>query len=184
MSFTKNKLYCVLVILFCLVPLYTTGCFNTSSEKGKPHIIIEGSGVAEEIQVSLLELKNMHEEIVEDRYFSLNTYGTEEYFHFKGVWVWGLLQEKVSLRAQAAKVSFIAEDGYTVEYTLEEVRRADYIDENDITKEYKMILAWEENSMEYDSGEGSPFRLVVGQKEPGDVNKPLWVRNVYKILIE
>jgi hypothetical protein len=184
MSLIRKLIFCELIALFCFVPLLATGCFNSSSEKGSPHIIIEGSGVAEEIQVSLLELKNMHEEIVEDHYFSINTYGTEEYFHFKGVWVWGLLQDKASLRSQAVKVSFIAEDGYTVAYTLEEVRRDDYIDEKDSAKQYKMILAWEENSLEYDPGEGSPFRLVVGQKEPGDVNKPLWVRNVHKILVE
>jgi DMSO/TMAO reductase YedYZ molybdopterin-dependent catalytic subunit len=181
---TRKQLLYVL-LLVCLVSFYMAGCVNSvSDENNNPHITIEGSGVKNEILITLEELKNMHDEIIEENYFSLNTYGTEEDFHFKGVWVWGLLQKKASLQEEATIVSFIAEDGYTVQYTLEDVRRDNYINEKDPAKKYKIILAWEENNTEYDPKEGSPFRLVVGQKEPGDINKPFWVRNVIKIKID
>ena len=49
---------------------------------------------------------------------------------------------------------------------------------------YEMILAWEEDGVEYNPEIGNPFRLVVGQKEPGDVNKPYWVLNVKIIRID
>ena len=47
-----------------------------------------------------------------------------------------------------------------------------------------MILAWEENGREYDLKKGNPFRLVVGQRKPGDVNKPYWVNYVRTIRID
>ncbi len=51
-------------------------------------------------------------------------------------------------------------------------------------KKYKMILAWEEEHEPYDLDEGSPIRLVNGQTEPGDVNKPRWVSRIEKIVVE
>lgn len=69
-------------------------------------------------------------------------------------------------------------------FTLEQVKKQDYIDEQNEDMLYPMIIAWEENNVEYDDSEGSPFKLVVGQKEAGDVNKPQWVSNISKIIIE
>jgi hypothetical protein len=173
------------LILLLVALLAIAGC---AGEKADPAadscITIEGSGVESAVQLTLGDLQKMTDALVEDDYFSINTYGTEEYFHFKGVWVWAVLEQKVALKEGAATASFIAEDGYTVTYTLEEVQRDDYIDQQDPEKKYKMILAWEENHQPYDASGGSPFRLVNGQKEPGDVNKPLWVRQVVKIIIE
>ena len=53
-----------------------------------------------------------------------------------------------------------------------------------IPKQSKMILAWEENGREYDPEKGNPFQLVVGQREPGEANRPYWVRNVMIIRID
>jgi DMSO/TMAO reductase YedYZ molybdopterin-dependent catalytic subunit len=145
-------------------------------------LLIQGSGVEEPVRLSLEELKAMEEGLVEDDYFSINSYGTEQYFHFRGIWVWHLLQEKVKLKEGASKVTFIAGDGYQVEYTLEEVQREDYIDQRNPAAKYKMILAWEEDGWENSARE--PFRLVVGQREPGEANKPYWVRNVRIIRID
>ena len=54
-----------------------------------------------------------------------------------------------------------------MEYTLADVQRDDYVDEQNPGVKHKMILAWEEDGIEYDSQQGNPFRLVVGQKETG-----------------
>lgn len=175
-----------LLILLCLTFVFSAGCATVTPEAdiGAPYVLIEGPGVESQVCLTLDELKSMTGDLVEADYFSVNTYGTEEYFHFKGVWVWAILEQKVLLKAEAESVSFIAEDGYTVTYTLEEVRRDDYMDQQNPETKYKMILAWEENHEAYDPAEGNPFRLVNGQKEPGDVNKPLWVRQVQKIVVE
>ena len=47
-----------------------------------------------------------------------------------------------------------------------------------------MIIAWEENGIEYDVAYGPPYKLIVGQKEAGDVNKPQWVSNIDRIIVE
>ncbi len=145
-------------------------------------LVIQGGGVKGKVLLSLDELKAMEEGLVEADYFSINSYGTEQYFYFQGVWVWHILKEKVILKEGASKVSFIAGDGYNVEYTLEEVKREDYLDQRNPTMKYKMILAWEEDGWENSIRE--PLRLVVGQREPGEANKPYWVRNVRIIRID
>jgi DMSO/TMAO reductase YedYZ molybdopterin-dependent catalytic subunit len=174
------------ILVSLLLLLLAGACLSKQqAPKGvdKAFVAIEGPGVTAEVRLSLADLKGMAEALVEDEYFSINTYGTREYFRFKGVWAWAVLQ-KASLKGDVSKVSFIAEDGYTAEYTLAEVQREDYIDEQNPAARYKMILAWEENGKEYDSAQGNPFRLVIGQKAAGDVNKPSWVRNVKTIRVE
>lgn len=165
--------------------LAVAGCAGgKSAPADAATITIEGPGVEEAVELTLGDLKEMPDALVEDDYFSVNTYGTEEYFHFKGVWAWAVLEEKAALKEGAATATFVAEDGYSVAYTLEEVRREDYLDQQDPQKRYKMILAWEENHEPYDTAQGNPFRLVNGQREPGDVNKPLWVSCIEKIIVE
>lgn len=172
------------LVLLLIAALVLAGCAGKKEAAADSFITIEGDGVEEAVELSLGDLQKMTDALVEDDYFSINTYGTEEYFHFKGVWVWAVLEQKADLKADAASVSFVAEDGYTATYTLEEVQRDDYIDQQDPAKKYKMILAWEENHEPYDPSTGSPIRLVNGQREVGDVNKPLWVSRIEKIVVE
>jgi len=147
-------------------------------------LTIEGSGVKEKMQFSLSYIKKMTSGYVEDDFFSLNNWGTKEYFSFKGVSLWYLLNEKAGLGENTRMVIITAEDGYEVSYTLEEVKRQDYINEENPEQKYPMIIAWEENGKAYDPAEGYPFRFVVGQKEPGDINKQYWVMNVKTIKVE
>jgi len=180
--FYKDKPVYITLLLILLAVVLVPGCGGKEIPAGT--VLIEGDGVEEKATFTLEELKAMEDGLVEADYFSLNSYGTKDYFHFKGVWVWHLLQEKVSLKDNASKVSFIAEDGYQAEFTLDEVKRDDYIDQQNPETKYKMILAWEENGREYNLAEGNPFQLVIGQREPGDVNKPYWVRYVKTIRID
>ena len=176
-----RKIFASLLFLgFCL---WGIGC-STAEEHPPGVVIIEGDGVESAVSFTLEELKALEDGLVEADYFALNSYGTKGNFHFKGVWVWHLIDEMVNLRDDAALVSFIGQDDYRVEYTLEEVKKEDYIDEGDPTTKHKMILAWEEDGLEYDPSRGNPFQLVVGQREPGDVNRPYWVRNLKTIHID
>ncbi len=178
----KNKLITgiLLISIMCIVAV---GC---TAQKKIPvgTIVIEGNAVESKAFFTLEELKSMENGLREADYFSLNSYGTKKYFHFKGVSLGYLLKGKVNLKDHASKVTFTAEDGYTVEYTLEDVLKEDYIDEQNPEVKYEMILAWEEDGREYNLEIGNPFRLVVGQKKPGDINKPHWVLNVKTIRID
>ena len=172
----------LLLLLICIL----VGCGGGPSqdEVAAGTVVIKGEAVEGKAFLTLEELKSMEEGLVEADYFCINSYGTKQCFHFKGIWVGHILQEKVNLKDQVSKVTFIAEDGYKVEYSLADVQKDDYIDEQNPETKYKMILAWEEDGREYDLQKGNPFRLVIGQKEPGDVNKPYWVSNVQTIIID
>ncbi len=186
-NFSRPAKTLVLLLLALLSVMFLAGCRGGQADStgaGDGFLVIRGDAVNGETRLSMDEIKSMEDGLVEDNYFSVNTYGTKEYTHFKGVWLWHLLKEKASLKDHASKVSIIAEDGYKVEYTLEEIKRDDYIDEQNPGAKYKMILAWEEDGRECDTAEGNPLKLVVGQKEPGDVNKPFWARNVKTIRID
>ncbi len=178
----KNKLIfnILSVLIICII---VAGC---TSQKETPvgTVVVEGDAVEGRVLFTLGELKSMEKGLREADYFSLNSYGTKKYFRFKGISLGYLLEDEVALKDHASNVSFIAEDGYMVEYTPEDVLRKDYIDEQNPKAKYEMILAWEEDGVEYNPEIGNPFRLVVGQKEPGDVNKPYWVLNVKTICID
>jgi DMSO/TMAO reductase YedYZ molybdopterin-dependent catalytic subunit len=173
----------VLLMSFLLLCILVTGC-GAAGEAPAGTVVIEGEAVEARASFTLDELKAMEEGLVEADYFAINTYGTREHFHFKGVGVWHLLKETVTLQDTASKVTFTGEDGYTVQFTLEEVQKEDYLDEENPGVELKMILAWEVDGEELSPDQGNPLQLVVGQREPGDVNKPYWVRNVKTIRID
>ncbi|MBN2221732.1 MAG: molybdopterin-dependent oxidoreductase, partial [Vallitaleaceae bacterium] len=122
--------------------------------------------------------------IFEADYFSLNSFGTKGYTHFKGVNLWRLLKEKAAISEDAVSVTIIATDGYQISFSLEQIQRQDYMDEQNPDNLYPIIISWEENGIEYDPSEGAPFKLAVGQKEAGDVNKPQWVSQIDRILVD
>lgn len=139
--------------------------------------------VTNEQKLSLKDLKSMNDIIFEADFYSLNSYGTRGYTHFKGVKLWDLLETKALIKPEASKITITAEDGYSMEFTIDQVKM-EYIDETNPDMKYPMIIAWEEKGEEYSTDEGAPYKLVVGQKEPGDVNKPQWVSNIDVIIIE
>lgn len=146
-------------------------------------IKIEGK-VGNKAAFTLDELKAMTDLIFEGNYYSLNSFGTTKHNIFKGVNLWNLLEQKAQILPEAATVSIIATDGYKMEFTVDEVKKQDYIDETNPEAKFPMIIAWEQDGEEYSTDEGPPFKLIVGQKEPGDVNKPQWVSNIAKIIVD
>lgn len=157
---------------------------NKQDENIEQGVALKIQGLIEnEISFNLNELKEMNDLIFEADFYSLNSFGTTGYTHFKGVNLWKLL-EVSEISHEAAAITVIAQDGYKMTFTVEQVKKQDYIDETNPDVKYPMIIAWEEKGVEYDPEEGSPFKLVVGQKEAGDVNKPNWVSNIDRIVIE
>lgn len=151
-------------------------------EEVKNAIKIKGN-VGKESSFTLAELKNMTDIIFEDDFYSLNNFGTTNHTLFKGVNLWKLLH-KADISSSATKVKIIATDGYEVEFTIAQVKRQDYIDESNLDKAFPMIIAWEEKGKEFDSSDAPPYKLIVGQSEPGDVNKPQWVSKIDRIIVE
>ncbi|MEG1930338.1 MAG: molybdopterin-dependent oxidoreductase [Anaerovorax sp.] len=156
---------------------------KAANEKKGPALTVNGTGVNATATFTLAELKKLKEGAYSAEYFALNNYGTKAYFSFTGVKV-GTLLQAAGVKSNASKVTFIAEDGYKQSMPLEAALREDYIDEQDAEKQYPVIIAWNENGEEYRASDGLPFRMVIGQKAPGDINKPQWVSNVKEITVE
>lgn len=154
-----------------------------STEKEGHTLKIEGK-VQNNVTFTLDELKEMSDIIYESSYYSLNNFGTTRHDTFKGVNLWGLLNQKAQIQSDASKVTILAVDGYSMEFTVDQVKKQDYIDETNPDAKFPMIIAWEENGVEYSSDDGPPFKLIVGQTEAGDTNKPQWVSNIDKIIVE
>ncbi len=154
-----------------------------SAAKSGSALTIEGPGVKNAMSFTVSDLKGMSQGLVSDSYFSLGRGAVEEYTDFKGVSLWYLLN-KAGLQSNASKVIVKGDDGYTKVFTLNEVKKDDYISQNDPSKRYKMIIAFSEDGKEYDSAEGNPFRLAVGQVGEMDFNKLKWVRYVKTIRVE
>ncbi len=155
-----------------------------AEEQTSEENVLKIQGLAEnELSLSLDELKAMNDIIFEADFYSLNNFGTTGYTHFKGVRLWDLLESKALIKPEASKISITAQDGYSMDFTLEQVKM-EYMDETNPDNKYPMIIAWEENGQEYSTDEGAPYKLVVGQKEAGDINKPQWVSNIDIVIIE
>ena len=131
----RDKAFCILIMLLLLC-ISGYGC-GSRGEVAAGTVIIEGDAVKGKVFFTLAELKSMDDGLVEADYFSLNSYGTGQYFHFHGIGIGYLLQEKVGFKDFASKVVFTADDGYTVEYALADVLREDYIDEQNPKAKYR-----------------------------------------------
>lgn len=157
------------------IPVTETPALNTLKISGK---------VDFEMIATLDELKSLDDIIVEEVFYSKNSFGTTEQTNFKGVNLWYLLKNYAGIDAEASSVTIIAIDGYKMKFTIEQVMKQDYINESEPDKQLPMIIAWEENGTEYNSEDGPPYQLVVGQVAAGDFNKFQWVRNIESIIVD
>lgn len=144
--------------------------------------LIKADGTS--IYISLIELKGKSDLQFSGRFYWLNSFGSTGHTEFKGVKLWSLLENMGIADTSSSSVKVIATDGYSIDFNASQIKRMDYIDETNQDIKLPVIIAWEENGEQYDPSEGAPFKLVIGQKEPGDVNKPQWVSNIEKIIVE
>lgn len=153
------------------------------ADERKNILKVEGK-VNTELSLSLADLQSFTDIGFSGTFYSLNSFGTTDHTDFKGVNLWLLLKNKAGISDSATSVKIIALDGYEVEFSISQVKRSDYIDETNQDIKLPVIIAWQENGVDYSINEGPPYKLVIGQKEPGDVNKPQWVSNIDKIIVE
>lgn len=147
-----------------------------------PYIDVESGG-----EVLYLSLENMKSESMwafSADYYWLNSFGSTGHTNFRGIKLWSALTDLGVVSDNSQSIKVIASDGYSMQFTAEQIRKADYIDETDNSVKLPVIIAWEEDGKAYSGSDGAPFKLIIGQTEPGDVNKPQWVSKIQKIIIE
>lgn len=150
-----------------------------STEKS---ILIKGSGVSEEIKVTLSQLQDMKSQVEEYIYFSRGKEPKTAYNTYKGVRLFDLIS-LAGLEEEAQKVFVVGTDGYTAAFSLSDVR-AMLMDETDTSKSLPMLIAFAEDGKTLDYASGYSFRLIMGQKCEGDYNRQYWVRDVCSIVVK
>ena len=169
-----------ILVLICILPcIFLAACGNAESQQ---YLSISGAGISGEVSFTVDELKSLPGTF-EGEFFALNNYGTKAYYRFEGIRLASLLGAALIL-PEASRLRIIAGDGYECEMSITDAIREDYIDEQNPGARYPVIIAWKENGEEYDPSDGLPFRLVIGQRQAGDINKPNWVSNVAMIVVE
>ncbi len=159
-------------------------------------LTIKGDGIKSQTSLKVTELEEMLDYITKANYYVLNKAGTGEGVEYKGISLYDLLTSVTQLQPNAEKVIIVAEDGYSKEFSLQDVMKKDYINEKDNTSNLKMMIAYGKNGkplvpnkgdIGYDeeaSNSGGPLMLVVGQREAEDKNSASFVKNIKEIIVK
>ncbi len=145
-----------------------------SDDNGDYDLEISGAGVNSPYYFTLEDLKSKTAGIVSSTYTSLNNFGTKSSYEFEGISMQYLLNNVVSLKSSAKSISVIAEDGYTKRFNLDSNENGIY--SKDMYNN-PVLLAWLED------GKSINLKFVIGQSTDKHLNKPLWVDNIKRIVV-
>ena len=147
-------------------------------------LVVEGPALAEERLFTREDLQAMTDIVVTKSYFSRGKvkgdWAAEQHDTFTGVSLYHLLLDEIGLRQMPMEIQVVGDDGYTRNFTLDEVTDL-YIDETNPKAKLEMIVAWSQNGTGFNNAQ--PFRLVFGQKYEGDYNRQNWVNYVKRIVV-
>lgn len=156
---------------------------------------ISGSGVRKEHTVTVGELEFMQNYIFTGEYCLAKSGTEKELATYRGFDIYEFLRREVGYTAGADTITFKAADGFSRTFTLDEIAKRDYINQETGANNLKVLLAYGKNekplvpavtSDGYDEAaqnSGGPLRLVIGQTGPGDLNSSKSVGNVVEIIV-
>ncbi len=144
---------------------------------------ISGSGVRKNTIFTIEEIEQQLDFIRKGNYYLKKDEGKDEIAEFIGVDLDALLNSrKVGLKVNADRVIIKSINGGNIEFSLDEVKKSDYLNSKDKSKGLKILLAYGKNGFPLvpnskDIGynvnaknSGGPLFLVVGQKDAEDKN--------------
>lgn len=159
-------------------------------------LTIAGKGVRKEHTVTVGQLELMQNYIFTDEYSFINSKNTKSVDQYRGIDIYQYIRQEVGFTAGATSITFKAADGYSKSYTIEEIAKKDYINEESGAANLKVMLAYGKNEKplvptkdsegynDMAANDGGPLRLVIGQIAEGDVNSGKSVSNVVEIVVE
>lgn len=185
----------VLMMPFMQDALAAENLHNTQpySQYAETLITFGGDGLTEEKKLTVGELEKMSEGYFTGTY-TMRTLVEPHDEIYTGIDLYWLLNNKLGLKPTAKAVRVICADGVSMEFSLDEVKKADYVNETDGGR-LKFILAFAKKDVplvpdaaspgfKKDTGNvGGPLRLVVGQVKEGERNSPKWLQNVTTVKV-
>lgn len=163
---------------------------------GTDELKISGNGAKKLVTTTVREIETLQDYIFKADYCLLNNQGTTNLSTFKGIDLYQYLNKEIGFKAGAAGVKIIASDGWSKTFTLEELAKTDYINQESSAGDLKVMLAYgcnekplvpEDSSGGYDAdakNSGGPLWFIIGQTQAGDVNNSKCIKNVAEIEIE
>ncbi|MEG1930341.1 MAG: S-layer homology domain-containing protein [Anaerovorax sp.] len=195
----KKRSYKILALALSIALLMTVTVFAGTDHKGNTYeayakqlISVKGDGVSKEMTYTVGDLEKMTDGLVEGNY-TMRTLVEPHTDQYEGVSLPYLLQ-KAGVKKEASSVQIVCGDGASMNFTMEEILKEDYINEAD-TGKLKVILAFGKNktplvpdkaSAGYVASvgnDGGPLRLMVGQTAKGERNSPKCLQNVSSIVV-
>ncbi len=155
---------------------------------------ITGNGVRKNTTFTVEELEQQLDLIRKGTYYLKEDENKGETAEFIGLDLYALLNSSsVGLNVSADKVIVKSADDTSVEFSLDEVKKADYLNSKDNINGLKILLAYGKNGLPLvpdstDDGyntdtknSGGPIYLLVGQKDAEDKNLVRCIANVAEI---
>ena len=159
-----------------------------------------GEGLSEERTYTLSELESRQTETKTLDYSFLNQKGTAFEGRYRGLSVYDLFSE-IGIKSNAGDVTVYAEDGTTAVYQLSQLKKAypnllspDKAEtaamlaygtgdiEGEIMEGCPLVKEKEDNGYKEEAGnDGGPLKLIVPQREAGEANASLCMKNVIAI---
>jgi len=154
---------------------------------------ITGPGVTEDTTYTVTQIEDMTNVT---RWYTIRRTSSSAYeAQLKGVRMQDLLYNETGLNANASKITVYADDGWSRDFTMDEVNKSNYQNEIGWTN-LSMILAWGKNGypLVHNSSspgyigdawnDGGPLRLIVGQSYSNESNAGKCVKHVTDIYVE
>ncbi|WP_034638866.1 ligand-binding sensor domain-containing protein [Desulfofalx alkaliphila] len=155
---------------------------------------IGGSGVRKDHTVTLGELEFMQNYIFTGEY-CLASDTEKELASYRGIDIYEFIRREVGFTGGADTVTFKTADGSSKTFSLDEIAKRDYINEETGANDLKVMLAYGKNERPLVSSDtsdgydhvarnsGGPLLLVIGQTETGDLNSAKSVSGVVEIIV-
>ncbi|AOY76622.1 S-layer homology domain-containing protein [Clostridium formicaceticum] len=156
-------------------------------------IRISGDGVLQETSFTMEALKSITDGKVKKMY-TMQTLVEPHSGEYEGVDLYDLLKNTVGLKEEASTVKIISSDGVSMDFTMEEVKKKDYVNDIDDSK-LPIILAYEKEGhplvvdknsagfLDKIGNDGGPLRLMVGQTVKGERNSPKCLKHVSEVIV-
>lgn len=192
---TIKKISFLLALTFVVQLFFLGGIFGSSTAWGNSTatIKIHGDAVIQEKNFTVDQLKSLREGRINATY-TMQTLVEPHHGRYSGVNIYYLLNNLVGIKNNARSVKVVSVDGISVDFTIEEIKKNDYINSVDKSK-LPIILAYAKDGhglvkQRSDTGfstavgnDGGPIRLMVGQLHKGERNSPKCLKSIKEIIV-
>ena len=160
--------------------LMTTGVF--AQDSGTETLTIRGDGVNKEVTFTRADLEAMNQGKAQAQYSVTNNFPADKTMYRQGIDL-GYLLQHAGIKENARQLKFIASDGYTRTFTVQELlqdQRYCFTEDGKKTP-VSVLVAMKDSGQSFDAMSDIEMVLTMGQRVPGEQNNPWFVKYLQTI---